>query len=1089
MTLISLGVTKITLPDLILTDEKVGDNRVLRFAERKRLVEVDVYESSHDGWYELRTDLLSPYDTLYLHKHGGSRVFPSDSAFCLELCSACGIGDIGLSTRLKWSNHPAMGDSKIPNEIVYSWKGKFQFKQDDSENDEVGLRTPQLGALHAISGYFSAKQSEPATVVLPTGTGKTETMLATMVYRQLPKVLVLVPSNSLRDQISNKFYGLGCLTELGVVPIDVELPSVVAIKRGVKSVAEADLLLQKSNVFVATASVLESSDSGAIDRLCDGITDLFVDEAHHISATTWSRVRDRFSKKRVTQFTATPFRNNGSALGGRIIYNYTMGEAQEAGYFKHIQLMPVEEYHSDEEDESIARKAIEKLREDIRSGYDHLLMARVGSKVRAAELLPLYERLASDLHPVLVHSGMGKGAVNECLGRLVVRRSKIVICVDMLGEGFDLPNLKIAALHDIHKSLAVTLQFIGRFTRSTPSLGDASVVVNIADPGVEAGLERLYAQGADWDSVLRRLSEDRITREVRLQDIIEGLKEKGDLHHQLSLWNLHPSSSVVLFETSCDNWHPDRFESIIPKNTERWFSISEDQKLLVVLALSQSPVKWGQYKEIHDSVYKLLVVHWDQDRGALFVNSNDYKWFRIEKLVELITANQCALLSGPRVFNVFNGLQYPLVRNLGASQIGAISFTQYFGSNVTDGLSLIETSQSDLSNLAGLGYDDGERVIWGCSQKKGKIWAVSSGTIYEWLEWAKTAWDKVTTGAVDEANITRDFLRPEKLLCSYSEHAISVQWGEFIQSKLEERVTILFGEMDVPLHLSGLDIATEEGNGSYQISIICDDHEAVYRFTIDEGVGGGYCYTHLSGPVVSVKLGNGQAIPIEEYLVRDPWIIRYVDGSYSYNCYLIKIPETAGALSVDGIESWDWDGIDTRRESMGKERDRNTVQWRSFENIESQYDVIINDDGCGEAADLVGLKISGDEIHLGLVHCKYSGGDNPGARINDLYEVCGQAQKSIHWKHAGIPRLYSHLRRRDDIWRGQGDSRFLKGSVADLLTIKRRSRTAPVRLHVWVVQPGLDRSAVSIDMLRVLGSTTEYIKKTTGAELTIIGAN
>lgn len=38
-----------------------------------------------------------------------------------------------------------------------------------------------------------------------------------------------------------------------------------------------------------------------------------------------------------------------------------------------------------------------------------------------------------------------------------------IICVDMLGEGFDFPNLKIAAIHDPHKSLANTLQFIGRF--------------------------------------------------------------------------------------------------------------------------------------------------------------------------------------------------------------------------------------------------------------------------------------------------------------------------------------------------------------------------------------------------------------------------------------------------------------------------------------------------------------------------------------------------------------------------------------------------------------------------------------------------
>jgi hypothetical protein len=55
-----------------------------------------------------------------------------------------------------------------------------------------------------------------------------------------------------------------------------------------------------------------------------------------------------------------------------------------------------------------------------------------------------------------------------------------VICVDMLGEGFDLPELKIAAFHDIRKSLAVTLQLAGRFTRFRPDLGEATFIANIA---------------------------------------------------------------------------------------------------------------------------------------------------------------------------------------------------------------------------------------------------------------------------------------------------------------------------------------------------------------------------------------------------------------------------------------------------------------------------------------------------------------------------------------------------------------------------------------------------------------------------------
>jgi hypothetical protein len=40
--------------------------------------------------------------------------------------------------------------------------------------------------------------------VLPTGTGKTETMLATQVYRRLDRSLVLVPSDALRRQIAKK---------------------------------------------------------------------------------------------------------------------------------------------------------------------------------------------------------------------------------------------------------------------------------------------------------------------------------------------------------------------------------------------------------------------------------------------------------------------------------------------------------------------------------------------------------------------------------------------------------------------------------------------------------------------------------------------------------------------------------------------------------------------------------------------------------------------------------------------------------------------------------------------------------------------
>ena len=51
--------------------------------------------------------------------------------------------------------------------------------------------------------------------------------------------------------------------------------------------------------------------------------------------------------------------------------------------------------------------------------------------------------------------------LKRAVADFVSGKLKGVIAVDMLGEGFDLPNLKVAALHHPHKSLAVTLQFMG----------------------------------------------------------------------------------------------------------------------------------------------------------------------------------------------------------------------------------------------------------------------------------------------------------------------------------------------------------------------------------------------------------------------------------------------------------------------------------------------------------------------------------------------------------------------------------------------------------------------------------------------------
>ncbi|WP_246660606.1 helicase-related protein [Nitratireductor sp. XY-223] len=112
------------------------------------------------------------------------------------------------------------------------------------------------------------------------------------------------------------------------------------------------------------------------------------------------------------------------------------------------------------------------------AGLNHLAMARCQTIDRARTLHQLYSELYPELRPVIVHSQQSIRERRPNLAALRRFESRIIICVDMLGEGFDLPELKIAALHDPHKSIAVTIQFVGRFTRQDLRLGDATVIAN-----------------------------------------------------------------------------------------------------------------------------------------------------------------------------------------------------------------------------------------------------------------------------------------------------------------------------------------------------------------------------------------------------------------------------------------------------------------------------------------------------------------------------------------------------------------------------------------------------------------------------------
>ena len=229
------------------------------------------------------------------------------------------------------------------NAVLSSWRDSFYYKVEEVESQIDGLRTPQIGAVHAVHAHW-AVSTETATVVMPTGTGKTETMLSILVTKRCSRLLVVVPTDALRTQIAKKFLTLGVLKKIGVVSDDALFPIVGMLRHIPKTVEEVDDFFTKCNVVVTTMKIVADSEPDVQDRISSHCPYLFIDEAHHVAAPTWKKFTDRFQENTILQFTATPFRNDGKPVVGKIIFNFSLKKAQEEGYFRPINFKPVIEF-------------------------------------------------------------------------------------------------------------------------------------------------------------------------------------------------------------------------------------------------------------------------------------------------------------------------------------------------------------------------------------------------------------------------------------------------------------------------------------------------------------------------------------------------------------------------------------------------------------------------------------------------------------------------------------------------------------------------------------------------------------------------
>ncbi|MDH6703011.1 DEAD/DEAH box helicase family protein [Streptomyces griseoviridis] len=971
-----------------------------------------------------------------------------------------------------------------PQTVVESYREAIGFRP---YGEPHSLRRPQIGALHAVMGHWASGLGDPGIVVMPTGTGKTETMLALLVAARMERLLVLVPSAALRDQIAGKFETLGILQQEQIVKAGALRPRVGRFEHGFKDPAEAARFVAACNVVVATPQILSRSVGNVRMALLSSFSHLIVDEAHHSPADTWARVVDGFSDRPVLLFTATPFREDGRRLPGRTVFRFPLREAQRLEYFTHINYRAV--FGVEDVDRELAELAVGQLRADLEAGHDHLLMARAESIPKAEEVGLLYRELAPGFNPTVVHQDVGVTRRKAAVTALRERECRIIICVDMLGEGFDEPALKIAAMHAARKSLSPMIQFVGRFTRAADGLGEATVFVAQEPAAGASPLRRLLREDADWNHLLRDLT-DRATLAAEETSAFDtsftGAPE------EVAVGVLQPKMSAVAYRAATAEWRPEAALTLC-KDNERVLDDAmalggEDSPVAWYVIERRTSVRWGAPQELEQVVYELIVLYFDTTRRLLYIHGSE-KSSTYKELAEAVLGEGSELINGARTYRVLARLDRLVPTNVGLKDARDYftRFSLHVGSDVSQGFDTAQEHKTQ-THIATSGFDDGDSVSISAAAS-GRFWSPTTApSLKAWTDWCDQQGTKLLDSTINLEQIVDRFIIPQDITARPPYALLGVQWPWQVYLGSRDRYTLTYDDRSYSLTDVDFEVDDYSPTGPFLFSLTAPAWRVAYQADYDTK---GLVYRpREQDAVIMGSSPTAEPQPLEEWLnAHRPDLFLEGDRLIDDEGKLIAPRYTRRPYDPALLTPLEWQGVDLSKESQRPERRTDSIQYYMSAHLQatSSFDVLLDDDGSGEAADLVGLKVDGRYLDVTLVHCKYSSKPTPGTRVGDLYEVCGQAMRSAKWRRQNALPLLDHLHSRAVQYarRNGGISPYEIGDSKALFTIRDQARLLRPRFHTIIVQPGLQARKATDEQLLLLAGAEKFVRDTSAGDFTV----
>jgi len=994
-----------------------------------------------------------------------------------------------------------------------------------------GLYDNQIAAVGAALAHFSTR-TEPALITMPTGTGKTAVMILLSYALKAKKVLVITPSQLVREQIANQFRNPELLISKKIID-DELLPRVYEVTGEINNYNDWTTILEESDVIVGIPATLNKIPASPNPTDNVDFDLVFIDEAHHSRAASWKFILNTYSSAKQILLTATPFRRDKKDIKARLIYSYPLKQAYENQLFSRINFVPVKtNLFQSEEDKNIA---IAKKAETVyneRANSEHKIIVRTDTKSSANQLKKIYEE-HTDLKLDVIHSKLSDKYIKIRIKQLREGQVDGIICVDMMGEGYDFPALKIAAVHIPHKSLAITLQFVGRISRTNIADGNVATVVAGEHEFAIESYQLFRHDTKDWSIVLPDLHKAKIQKtelEQEFFDSFENLTEPKPLFDfdnegQIEVDNddLRPFFHVKAYEiippTQNALFDPEQTEELIDIAAEinfegtslfknpiiRHHNVSAEFDVAVFVVSELKTPKWYLKDDmLKDIQNELIIIYYNRDNRILYICST----IKENELYEHIAEQYLALDT------IHDMIPLPLLKRIMAGWKEAKMFNVGMKSRKTKGNSEsyknILGSQAEKSVLStdkysytrghsfGGGYEPllDKQVMIGISTSS-KIWTLEDNKIKYLTEWLKFISRKVGDPEMDNLPAPLSDLDSGKVVSKFDEEPIFfADWEPSFYHKLTS--VYFLNEVGEPAEqalICSCTLTVIEQHIDYIVLLISKgDISTKIRYMISPKVKFEYDPTTEH----TLAISHGERFTSNDVFLK-------LISSYPIHLYYENLGKQIGKVYFDfgnNIATIDPEKIITHgwplnvnvqkeyfsHQDLIDNAAANDTRFSIHDYIIQQaindFDVVFYDHGSLEIADVVGFR----EGKVQFFHCKSQTGNEPSCNVTDIYEVSGQAVKSVNWAHRKL--LLKQICERAD--QNNSHHKLKKGSLDDIKIILNKFETPIIPVEITIVQPGLKTQNLlavqqnAFERIKILLSGADtYLKDVSSCELTV----